>query len=41
MTKIELIQGAYLLGYEPSDDDLTEARLFEDAENFLNDLINN
>lgn len=36
-----IIEAAYLSGFEPSADDLTEERLLEEAENFLNDLKNN
>lgn len=35
MTDTELIQGAYLQGFEPSAEDLTAAHLYQEAERYL------
>lgn len=35
MTSNEIIEGAYLLGFEPSEDDLTAEQLLKEAESYL------
>lgn len=34
-SKFQIIQGAYLTGFEPSSDDLTGEALFQEAQEFL------
>lgn len=35
MAQTELIQAAYLMGFEPSSDDLTGAALYNEAVDFI------
>lgn len=37
MTDYSIIEAAYLTGFEPSAEDLTEAALFEEAQAYLMD----
>lgn len=38
MTDYSIIEAAYLIGFEPSTDDLTEAALFEEARAYLTNI---
>lgn len=41
MTKKSVIEAAYLTGFEPSAEDLSETALFEEAQAYLTDNSNN
>lgn len=41
MTDLNIIEVAYLTGFEPSAEDLSETELFEEAQAFLTDNSSN
>lgn len=37
--EVDIIEGAYLAGFEPSSDNLTPKALYDEAQKFLTELL--